>query len=623
MNHNHQPPKQATRKKRKSDNNKPEVETSPSTNVNLKCSEQQMAGSRTGRKKPHKLAGFLGMPLDILLKLARTSKELRRLLLNKSSVSIWKASFSDISDLPECPADMSEPAWANLLFSPYCQFCATHTKNVEWLLRLTLNKKWDELQTLGHINGKLDMFESFITARRERRKLWYLPSQYDKAMNEYKAIEGEEERIRYLQSRQKTTAAIFRHARLCKNWDDSQKKGRELELEVLRRKRLNAIVKRLEDLGLGEDIVKLRLSESLKKLTVANRAQRLTDKIWHDIKDEVLGFVEKKKKIRLEKEREALRLKRQTMAVEAFRSHRKANAAENGLMPELPDFFHFEPVKDLIEEDDDVEVSLASFESTISQLPALTIGWREQIEHETLEIIKKVRDNSTNKEVMAYNPDAEHCYFEVPDRIRFPNMHLSEDQLKDKLRLASTVFICKKCKPEPDNYSWYPDDWSSPSPMSEPLFYPQALGHTCLRLQSSRYDWEKHDDILDMDRKDMQRRKRWTCDLLEVDTYKSSKAELVVRFCGLDPAVATTEDMDRLELRLACRLCPYDLKTGDLQRSKEVENCLQAGYALPLLEWRAAVRHMADMGHGQADFIKFKREELSDEILQAEDNHRR
>ena len=104
--------------------------------------------SLRGRRKLGLLAGLPNLPLDILfevnlifffatiisstcqilghldpydvLKLARTTKDFRSLLLDRSSSSIWKAAFSNIPDLPDCPPGMSEPAWADLVFSPRC-----------------------------------------------------------------------------------------------------------------------------------------------------------------------------------------------------------------------------------------------------------------------------------------------------------------------------------------------------------------------------------------------------------------------------------------------------------------------------------------------------------------------
>lgn len=50
-----------------------------------------------------------------IIALSRTSKEFRGLLLSKRSISVWKAALAAEGCL-ECPADLSEPAYAVLLF---------------------------------------------------------------------------------------------------------------------------------------------------------------------------------------------------------------------------------------------------------------------------------------------------------------------------------------------------------------------------------------------------------------------------------------------------------------------------------------------------------------------------
>ena len=58
-------------------------------------------------------------PLD-LLHLARTTKDLRAILMNRSSISIWKHSRSQLDGLPDCPDDLSEPQYAEYLFGKAC-----------------------------------------------------------------------------------------------------------------------------------------------------------------------------------------------------------------------------------------------------------------------------------------------------------------------------------------------------------------------------------------------------------------------------------------------------------------------------------------------------------------------
>lgn len=57
-----------------------------------------------------------------LIHLSRTSKDIHALLMAKSSSMTWKAARGnlEIQGLPECPQDMNEAQYANLIFSRHC-----------------------------------------------------------------------------------------------------------------------------------------------------------------------------------------------------------------------------------------------------------------------------------------------------------------------------------------------------------------------------------------------------------------------------------------------------------------------------------------------------------------------
>ncbi|KAH6894940.1 hypothetical protein BKA70DRAFT_1567797 [Coprinopsis sp. MPI-PUGE-AT-0042] len=71
----------------------------------------------------YEFCGYLN-PLD-LLHLARTSSSLRIVLLSKAARQLWIHSFDDLKQkgFPDCPADLSEPQYANLMLSVYCHNC--------------------------------------------------------------------------------------------------------------------------------------------------------------------------------------------------------------------------------------------------------------------------------------------------------------------------------------------------------------------------------------------------------------------------------------------------------------------------------------------------------------------
>ncbi|KAF9474664.1 hypothetical protein BDN70DRAFT_815322 [Pholiota conissans] len=58
-------------------------------------------------------------PLD-LLHLARTNKTLRNMLMHRSSRAVWKAARTNIPGLPDCPDDLNEPRYAELVFVARC-----------------------------------------------------------------------------------------------------------------------------------------------------------------------------------------------------------------------------------------------------------------------------------------------------------------------------------------------------------------------------------------------------------------------------------------------------------------------------------------------------------------------
>ncbi|KAH8118231.1 hypothetical protein DFH11DRAFT_1573137 [Phellopilus nigrolimitatus] len=59
---------------------------------------------------------------DDLLRMSRTTKALRELLLSKGSKPIWRAAEEAVG-LPECPTDLSSPQYASFVFDTFCMHC--------------------------------------------------------------------------------------------------------------------------------------------------------------------------------------------------------------------------------------------------------------------------------------------------------------------------------------------------------------------------------------------------------------------------------------------------------------------------------------------------------------------
>lgn len=59
------------------------------------------------------------MSPEDLLHLSRTSLGLRELLMSKSSKRVWEAART-VQGIPQCPSDLSEPQYADMLFGKGC-----------------------------------------------------------------------------------------------------------------------------------------------------------------------------------------------------------------------------------------------------------------------------------------------------------------------------------------------------------------------------------------------------------------------------------------------------------------------------------------------------------------------
>jgi hypothetical protein len=70
---------------------------------------------------PAQIFGHLD-PLDVL-HLTRTTKALRDILMRRSALSVWKHALSNVEGLPDCPRDLTEPQWVNLVFDTLCHVC--------------------------------------------------------------------------------------------------------------------------------------------------------------------------------------------------------------------------------------------------------------------------------------------------------------------------------------------------------------------------------------------------------------------------------------------------------------------------------------------------------------------
>ncbi|KAH9486457.1 hypothetical protein JR316_0000522 [Psilocybe cubensis] len=567
-----------------------------------------------GRRRGRRLAALPGMPLDILfeifghlhpydlLKLSRMSKDFRRLLLSKSSVSVWKDSLANVPGLPESFPGMTEVEWANLAFSPHCHVClAPNIRAVEWRFKIRICSKCakDHFREFSRMPMLDRTFRTLLgdvipTRRAKRGHAVCLASDFDAVMSEYKEIQDDESRTQYIRGKNATLDKFLKHAQRCEHWEGTQSRDRCEELEQLRKERLAAIERKLIELGWEQDVRGIKYPDSLARHKLVHRPQLLTERIWTNIKPGIIEFMEEMKEKRLRREIESIHAARRKISLDAVRTFKKSKMKDNILIPTSLELWRYQPIEEIINAPRDKNITVSSFDEVMLDFPKFVNEWRQSIAQRVTSIIKNIQGEV--REDFCYDDFSEQTSNKTNKL--FPNANLSEDQLLAKMSLASTVFRCNRCnRPNSwDDCAWDLDDnWVT---LSNPLFYPHVLGHHCL------YD---DDDIYIYDQP---RGQLWSSTSLAYDALSSKHAEKLVESIGGDPAVTTTDDMDGLNLRFLCRLCP---------KSKEKEH---EEPVLPLFDWRAAIQHMTDYHYSKFSFTIVKQVNLDHEIIEAEADYR-
>ncbi|KAG9121695.1 hypothetical protein FRC07_002252 [Ceratobasidium sp. 392] len=106
-------------------------------------------------------------PLDVL-NMSHSNKALRKLLMQRSAVQIWRRALENIPGLPPCPEHLCEPAYAAVIFSKHCSMCGVPvTQQMDPYLYVRLCDPIiyaDELenQSLTKLIPKSTLFDNYL-----------------------------------------------------------------------------------------------------------------------------------------------------------------------------------------------------------------------------------------------------------------------------------------------------------------------------------------------------------------------------------------------------------------------------------------------------------------------------
>ncbi|KAK2464756.1 hypothetical protein APHAL10511_003174 [Amanita phalloides] len=557
-----------------------------------------------------KLAALVYMPLDILyeifcyltsaelLKLSRTSKAFRRVLMSSSSVTVWKVARENIG-LPECPPDMIEPRWANLAFSPHCHYCFTSgVRTVEWRFRMRICSKCaknhlSEATVMPAING-VHRSDSLVPNRpsSKRWKTVYVTAEYEKVRNLLSSLTKEEDIAACISQRKEEVTKALGHALRCEEWAKNQNEDKAMERDRLREERKRAIIEKLKELGWGRDLESIRPPDSLDELKNVREPKRLTDRIWINIQDPVLEFMAKMRRKRIERENKEIIMRRKRAAMAVLQQYKNDRLPYQEIMPEPIDFCDMQPVKAIIDRPLEVSVDVASFSHLVPEFASLFATWRDEIHLKLCRVLQQ--------------PDEPDIYFHdifglwVPD-YEPRDVPDTDHKALEMLHLASTIFVCRDCGP---SLSTFLDIG-----LDRPIFYPEVLGHSCLtrKFSCGLFNSDPADPSEELTSSSSTKRTKWNARPLTLSTTMRSIAEALIKESGFDPRVATTAHMDKQNLFYACVTCS--------------DNC-DDGVVAPVYKWRDAISHRAITHHlADCDWYIADEDEYNDNIFEIEDEH--
>ncbi|KAF9019851.1 hypothetical protein BDZ89DRAFT_1072680 [Hymenopellis radicata] len=431
-------------------------------------------------------------PLD-LLRMSRTTKDLRQLLMSRSTAFVG---------LPPMLEDLSEPQYANLLFDTHCHECGKcPTKYVQWEARIRLCKSCLDDGTIMSPDLSLYTMSTRATellavtpqyrltvntgrrGRRQRYIYYHVPS-----YRELIEVSAQEASFSTWYSQEKREyMAMSAVAELYQQWSLVRTNDRTEELAALRKERLSGIMERLEADGWGEELKDSASMKTLRQHKLVNQPRALTDRIWHNIRD---TLTEVMTTLRAELLAEKIRtaIPRRTRLVTQLCGPILRKMPEVPACPEGSMLSQMEPFSGIINSTPlSEDVTADDFAEGLEMLPDLCASWRKELE----DYLKE---------------------------------KLSEAGCSEDLSLVANAFACSKCH------------------YAHAIHYPYFASHGCVyprtwmlnNIEVTRCAYEK---------------------IKLADPNIRAQCEEIIKMCGLEPATATAEDMDSADAFFRCEEC--------------------------------------------------------------------
>ncbi|KAL1686128.1 hypothetical protein GGG16DRAFT_97147, partial [Schizophyllum commune] len=524
--------------------------------------QKTKAGSVCSASSPDSVSLLHQPPLDMLfeilgyldpislLYLSRSSRDLRKTLMSRSLVWIWKTSYA-LTDhgLPPAPDDLNIPQFLSFMVDEICDTCNKQCQEDGfvrvWSARLRycfecrenspaivaekrMRRDIKIVRDIQRYFGQRDypvhtLFPFFLDDYNDEERA-YPRASIEELVRDFER-DTKHKRIEvkktWLSERAEKEGRIRTHAEICEKWQDEQFERRAEREEKIRDERRKEILERLKEVGWYDEAVNARHARRFKENDFVAKAQPLADKEWNQAKHTLFSFLRTLKEERLADEREKARMDRYLVLRKTYLDYRALKMSDGqSVLPDVGDLVTFEEVIALVEGtplDQEVlaEEMLALFDSlSQTRFPA----WKASRDSALVDIL-----NAADKK-------------------------RKQPATAADLKLAVTVFRYTK--------------W----PRGGPLLYPNVLqgrhegmGHPGLPV--AQHPFSVND--------------------IGVKVTILRLARKLVELAGLDPQTATSEDMDKRDV--------WYMRACDIAYRKD-------GLSVHVMLWRAALENYEIIG---------------------------
>ncbi|KAF9015814.1 hypothetical protein BDZ89DRAFT_1023159 [Hymenopellis radicata] len=478
-------------------------------------------------------------PLD-LLRMSRTTKALRGLLVSKSSSFVWERARLGMEGLPPMIEGFTEPQYANLLFDTHCHNCLkSPTKDVQWRIRMRLCKQCLEKSKIMLTEGELCKAFGQYSILSELLSITpcsipqgrYHRDSYGMLLEEYRTLRIQRgtpaDFAAWIFKKKQEYKALVQSCVEYNTWLTLRTEARTRELASIRHQRFECIIARLEAEG-WEDELKLDSTRSgLRKQPLVNQSKELTDKTWEIVRRGVAEFMSQRRAEVLEEKKKQV-IRQRICLLEELADSRLSESPESPPNPPGSAVCLYQPFFDIINDTPIEKDVTAKLKKALNlSLPDICEDWRQDQEERLKKILRKQGRN-------------------------------------DDVSLAVNAFTCAQCSYSP--------------PI---LHYPYFASHRCFYSRAS-FGLKTGEVSTEV----------WSAENVKaLDLVDYRKCVKVIRMCGLDPDTATAEYMDAADVFFRCEKCDSIEALSALLMREGCDPPKRVFRKIRLMRWRTAMNH--------------------------------